>query len=113
MARRLPGAVFASAGVESPRRMDGTAPHPQAAAGRRVARAAVWAIAAAVVASEAAHDVFGLGGAESRRIFNDWLHDGALWFAAGLCLAGALRTGGTLTPLPGRRNRAAWVLVAL
>ena len=93
--------------------MDRTATDPRAMARRRTAWAGIWAIAAAVVAGEAAHDVFGLGGGGSRGLFNDWLHDGALWLAVGLCLAGALRTGGTLEPRSQGRSRAAWVLVAL
>jgi hypothetical protein len=86
---------------------------PRAMAGRRVARAGIWAIAVAVVAGVAAHDAFGLGGEGSHGLFNDWLHDGALWLAAGLCLAGALRTGAPLEPRSPRRSRAAWSLVAL
>jgi hypothetical protein len=92
--------------------MDRPANHPRAAAGRRAAKTGIWATAIVVVAAEVAHEVFGLGGAGSDRLFNDWLHNGALWLAAGLCLAAALRTGGTHEP-SGRRNRAAWVLVAV
>jgi hypothetical protein len=71
---------------------------------RRAGIAAIWAAAAVLVVAEAAHELFGLGGPGSDRLFNDWLHNSLLWAASGLCLAGALRT---------RRSRGAWALAAL
>jgi hypothetical protein len=84
--------------------MDSEVVHPRAWRSARLWSAAIWALAAAAVAAEGAHEVVGLGGPASDRLFNDWLHNGVLWAASALCLAGALRH---------RRGRGAWLLAGL
>ena len=57
-----------------------------------------------LVALYAAHQGLGLGGRGVDGLFDDWINDGLLWFAAGMCAGAALRA---------RRSRVAWLLVAL
>jgi hypothetical protein len=51
----------------------------------------------------AVHGVSGFGGAATHDFLDNWVSDGAIWVAAGMCLAGALRA---------EHTRAAWFLVA-
>jgi hypothetical protein len=51
----------------------------------------------------AVHGVIGFGGAATHDFLDNWVSDGAIWVAAGMCLAGALRA---------EHTRAAWFLVA-
>lgn len=59
---------------------------------------------AVLVALYAAHQGLGLGGRGVDGLFDDWINDGLLWFAAAACVGAALRE---------RRSRAPWLLVAL
>jgi hypothetical protein len=59
---------------------------------------------ALLVALYAAHQGLGLGGRGVDSLFDDWINDGLLWFAAAACVGAALRES---------RSRAAWLLVAL
>jgi hypothetical protein len=89
------------------RRPDGAAPIDRPASShRRPAIVAVWAVAGVLVALEAAHQAFGLGGAGANRLFDDWLHNGLMWLAAAMCLGGALRVHRS-------RSRTPWLLLAL
>ena len=51
----------------------------------------------------AVHGVLGFGGPATHDFLDNWVSDGAIWVAAGMCLAGALRA---------EHTRAAWFLVA-
>jgi len=66
-----------------------------------------------MVAAEAAHELLGLGGPKSDRFFDDWLHDGALWLAAGLSLWSVTAMGRTIDTKAERDVRTAWILATL
>jgi hypothetical protein len=65
---------------------------------------AIWLTFGLLTAVYAAHEGFGLGGSATNELFDQWLNDVLLWAAAGMCLAGAVRS---------TRSRAPWLLVSL